>query len=101
MGSRVGFIQNLIGPRGQRRVGGVNVSVDAKEGCLAGWLAGCRVERLHRPSAVLFPRLLGAGLQPRWVRPWSLLLAEGSARQEWTSTLRRVLPTHQRWALPS
>lgn len=36
MGSCVGFIQNLIG---QRRVGGVNVSVDAKEGCLAGWLA--------------------------------------------------------------
>lgn len=91
MGVCVGFIQNLIGPRGQRCVGGVDV--DVKEGLL-GWLAGCRVERLHRPSAVLFPRLLGAGLQPRWVRPWSLLLAEGSARQEWTSTLRRVFLTH-------
>lgn len=63
--------------------------------CLLACLAGCRGERLHRPSAVLFPRLLGAGLQPRWVRPWSLLLAEGSARQEWTSTLRRVLPPSQ------
>lgn len=41
MGVCVGFIQNLIGPRGQRRAaGGVSVNVvDVKEGCLACWLA--------------------------------------------------------------
>lgn len=98
MGGCVGFIQNLMGPGGKRCVDGAGV--DVEEDCgggsgrgLAAWPAAAW-KGFNRPSAVLFPRLLGglgAGLQPRWVRGWSLLLAEGSARQEWASTLRRCV----------
>lgn len=72
MGIRVGFIQNLI--RAKRDEGDAFMArVYVVDGWVCtGWLAGCSVERLHRPSAVLFPRLLGDVLQPRWVRGWSL-----------------------------